>query len=54
MLEVMKETNEMLPNLLWWEGTGEVLTLDTDKTFFHTFQITNVSMIINLEYCNHI
>jgi hypothetical protein len=43
MLEVMKETNEMLPSLLQWESTGEALTFDTAKAFFEMFSNSTVN-----------
>ena len=43
MLEVMKQTNEMLPALLQWESTGEALTIEAAETFFQTFPNKEVS-----------
>ena len=49
MLEVMKQTNEMLPRLLQWESTGEALTFDTAEAFFQTFANSNVRTTIYLK-----
>lgn len=43
ILEVMKQTNEMLPALLQWESTGEALTLETAEAFFQAFPNKEVS-----------
>ena len=51
MLEVMKQTNEMLPRLLQWESTGEALTFDTAEAFFQTFANSNVRITIYLKKC---
>ena len=46
MLEVMKETNQMLPNLTHWESTGEALTYEIAKSFFHFFEDKKVGSVI--------
>ena len=46
MIEVMKETGQMLPDLIHWESTGEALTSDTAKFFFEIFPDKTVSMDI--------
>ena len=49
MLEVMRETNQTLPDLIHWESTGEALTSDTANSFFQFFTDSTVIMIIVLE-----
>ena len=46
MLEVMKETNQMLPCLTHWESTGEALTYDIAKPFFQFFEDEKVGIVI--------
>ena len=49
MLEVMRETNQTLPDLIHWESTGEALSADTAKSFFQFFPDSTVIRIVVLE-----